>query len=695
MSKSISNLFLVFIFIFTQTFVYADNYVCSTDQGYIDYKAGNALNLDGVTKYAGNGICENNCRSYTQCEVNDVNNNLYDCPTRKFENIGGDYENGTRFSSKTICNTKCYWQNSCVKLVDNPCKIVNIELSNPVTDYTGKTVYTTRKVTHECTNTQTKQAGCNKWKIIANNTSFDYNITDEATVWKSRTASDSARNTMAMLEQQLHIFSGWKGKCESGILWNNPFSDPMAILGYAMMLYSAAGAKSLTGTAIGKAHDAIKNTYDAAAKTVSDTYHNVAHAVGLGQSAKGIARDAFLNGHMGANAINTTKSLTNTLSGMNHITTLVSAKNVAIFSNDINLLWTDVAQLAMALVPNKKEIQQADFFNKAWMGNSDADQHALAYANCMASIGLSMPNMVSAYSADINNTSSELKNFWENPIRLTPEQLAILVSATSEDYAQQAYVEYDYAPDEKALTLIAKDKSAYYQAGQVICGGKLAIAQNILQQSAVDNGGSSGSGSGIAVGVGKMVLSKIATAIGGPIAGLVVSLVIDIVTSFESGDACHDKDIAVKWGIDQLKTNQALNFDQCHHTKDECAAKWFWGSCMRTRHKYCCYDQISTRIFAEGLKEQMFPATDPQTGLPNSHIWDNCSISINDLKNISFRKCTADEQPYADHCFPADKYDEFVEAINKSGVVNFDFEGAANQAINSLAIPNKVCHNNQ
>jgi len=162
-------------------------------------------------------------------------------------------------------------------------------------------------------------------------------------------------------------------------------------------------------------------------------------------------------------------------------------------------------------------------------------------------------------------------------------------------------------------------------------------------------------------------------------------LVIDIITSLESGDACHDTDIASQWGLIQLKTNRFLNFDQCHYIKSSCAAKWFWGSCMRDKHEYCCYDQISTRIFAEGLKEQMYPPNDPA-------MWDSCNdITINDLKNISFRKCLEGEQAYRDHCFPASKYNEFEAAIRNNGVVDFDFQGAANQAINSLAIPNKVC----
>ena len=659
----------------------AGQFVCSTDPAYIDYKKGNSLNLDSATKYAGESICENNCRDYDTCQKD--TNNTYFCPTRKYENLGGNANGGSNFTNRSACNSKCYFQNSCVELKPNPCKPADIEYANPVTDYTGKTIYTRRTITYECTNSETKLVGCNKWKITTNNGSFDYNISNVGSIYKSRTKTNEAQNLMAMLEQQLHIFSGWNAYCDHGIMFNNPFSNPMAILSYAMMIYSAAGANSLKGTEIKNLHDDVKNAFDSATKPISDAYDKFKTSIGLGETPESLSKKAL--SLKDTNVVYKQPSLLNQFNNMNKITTLVPKDSVSMFSNDIDLLWTDVAKAAMLLTPTKDEVQQADYFNKAWMGDSDADEHSLAYANCMASIGLSMPNLVSAYAADINNTSPELKNFWENPIRLTPQQLSTLIAATSEKYARQAYVEYDYDSDKQMLTLIAKNQSAYYQAGQVICGGKLAISQNILQQKAVNSGDSKGIGSGVVVGLGKMALTKIATAIGGPITGLVTSLLIDIVTSLQSGNACTDKDIAAQWGLIQLKTNRFLNFDQCHFIKSTCAAKWFWGSCMRHRNNYCCYDQISTRIFAEGIKEEMYPPNDPK-------MWASCKdVTINDLKNISFRKCLEDEQPYRDHCFPADKYKEFEDAIRNSGVVNFDFQGAANQAINSLAIPNKVC----
>ena len=646
----------------------ANKFICTTDPIYVDYKAGNRLNLDTATQYAGKDICENNCRDYTSCQKD--TDNTYFCPIRQYENLGGNAHNGTNFTSESTCSSKCYSQNNCVQLVENPCKPVDIEYTNPVTDYTGKTIYTERRVVYECTNTQTKLAGCNEWEIKTSNGSFDYNTSGVGTVYKSRTQTKEAQNLMAMLEQQLHIFSGWEGYCEDGTYFNNPFSDPMAILGYAMMIYSAVDY-----TTIG--HEAIETVKT----TVTENFDGLADGMGIGGEATGTVDTT---GTIIKGSTEAQEGIIDTLKKANTIRTIVSKDSIGFFASDINLLWTDVIQVAMLMSPTEEEVQQADYFNKAWMGDADADQHSLAYANCMASIGLSMPNMVSASTEDYNNTSPELKEFWENPIRLTPQQLATLVAATSEKYAKKAYLEYDYDPDKKMLTVIAKNRPAYFEAGQVICGGKLAVAQNVLKQQAVSNNTDSGGGSGVGQSLAIMAVKKVLMAFN-PVVGLIASVVIDIITSLESGDACHDTDIASQWGLIQLKTNRFLNFDQCHKTGSECAAKWFWGSCMRDKHEYCCYDQISTRIFAEGLKEQMYPPGDPT-------MWDSCKdITIYDLKDISFRKCLEGEQAYRDHCFPASKYNEFESAIRNNGVVDFDFQGAANQAINSLAIPNKVC----
>lgn len=67
-----------------------------------------------------------------------------------------------------------------------------------------------------------------------------------------------------------HIFSGWKGKCEYGLMFSNPSSDPMAILSYAMSVYGAAGEGAL-GKKLQSLHKSVQNTFDSVADSISST----------------------------------------------------------------------------------------------------------------------------------------------------------------------------------------------------------------------------------------------------------------------------------------------------------------------------------------------------------------------------------------------------------------------------------------
>ena len=270
-----------------------------------------------------------------------------------------------------------------------------------------------------------------------------------------------------------------------------------------------------------------------------------------------------------------------------------------------------------------------------------------------------------------NGMSAELKEPWKNKIKLSTNQLAHLMDATSESFVKASYIQLEKNGD--IGVFIAITSLAYQQAGQVICGnGTIAKAMNINAQMASDD--SSGGMNGEAMG---MAALSVALSYLPPPYNLIATLVLKIITAFSSGDACTDEDIAMKWGIQQFKTNKALAFKQCHYVYTECAAKWAWGGCMRDRHHYCCYDQEMTRIFVEGAKEQ----------IPKGWYVGQCSdLEIKDLKNISFRKCQIGESPVENKCFPASKWAELNSAIKKQAVKGFDAESLTKMAIDSMPI---------
>ena len=590
----------------------------------------------------------------------EANYSGFTCKALKGQIIAGDYNNNF-FSSQSICETYCVIQKDCTSVGDANvgCDVTDTQYSNPVTDYTGKTVYTQVYQSQKCTTKSTEQTGCDAYKITNAYNEVKYDTSSIGWRYSTYSGLEEASTSILMTEQMQHIFSGWKGKCEHGMMFNNPFNDPMKILSYAMMAYSAAGSDMFKGTSIGDAQ-----------KAVSDSFTEMGNSIKSAFSSADTYADGWTSGATISSQTSTSvsASLSEQLTKYNTIW-----KTTVTDGFDLTLKWSAIAEAAISLAyPPKEDYTSADKLMKSWMGSGEQDVASLAYVQCMASIGLSFPNLASWSAGDGNGMSPELQDTTLNPIRLTDYQVSILVAATSETFVKATLMPIRVNND--SMTYIALTPIMYYQAGQVVCGGKLAIAQNISTAQATPAPTSGGANAG-------MVAAKLAISTLPPPYNLVASVILDIVTSFESGNACSDQEIAIKWGMDQFKTNQHLNFGQCHYISTNCAAKWFWGKCMRKRNNYCCYDQITTRVMMEGIK--------PQLGKD----WSSCNdISINDLKNISFQPCAPNQDPYLDKCFPSDKFNEFQTEITKQaskGLASQSMQDVIDQAVNSMAISGK------
>jgi len=621
----------------------------------------------------------------------------YHCPVISSKGFGGDLMKGMGFSKQTECEKKCIKSDPCVEKPSQKCEIVGDEVSDPVTDYTGKTVYTKKTYTIRCNVSRKEIVGCKKYQIKTNEGTLDFKTPDPG--WETKDFSASFGNALAtsgLLEQMQHIWSGWPGYCEHGWKFDTSWlSDPMTWLSYAMMAYNAGSQlKNMKNlSSIQKGYLNVYNKFDSIGNTINNGINKVTSIFKSGMSGtdelhalKDVSSADLAVGKAVANGMNVagkSTSFLEHLQKLNVITTKFDFHSVSnVFATGSYIKYTDIAQMAMAAFApvENNDITDAINFKHALLGENTADQRALAYKNCMASIGLTMPNMI-AWSIDSNQTSSELLYPWENPIRVTKRQLLALEYATSPKYVDAAYrVKGDSGnsgklDSEKMYTLYALTSGAYTQAGRIICAGpKVARASNVIDDQSSKGGLNGGALANAAI---KMALSKLL-----PPYNLIATFVFQVLTSFSHGNACNNTKIAMQWGMIQYKTNKFSQFEMCHHVKSECAAKWFWGSCMRTREKYCCYDQILTRIFAEGLKAELYKPDDP-------NMWASCNnLTINDLKNLSFRECKEGETPYENHCFLRSKYNEFKNAIfrasNKGG---FNIDALRQQAINSMAIP--------
>ncbi|RLJ03416.1 MAG: hypothetical protein DRP08_03595, partial [Candidatus Aenigmatarchaeota archaeon] len=579
-------------------------YICTTDEAFVQWLNQEPADIEDDTvliKYSDNESCQTQCRTTESClysNTTDGSPNGYTCPLFDVNtDLGGDIDINL-FSSASNCNSQCFIQNPCTEWTSDPkCIPTAFDKSHPVSDYTGKTVFTKYSITWDCDTSETIAGECIKYEqqTIQGDIKFDFSKIG----WKSKefAGADEAMTAIAGLDQLGHIWSGWEGECENGTLYDGSWmSDPMTLLSFAMMAY--------TGALEGGYGDAMKS----GAETVSDSFDEVASLGEAstntydGQAVTGLnsSGDTYLGG-------GTTSG--GTTSGGGWFQEVKDFYNTTVFNaTDYNnaVTYGSLAMDAASIIaagmskPAEDDFEMADDFMKSQLGGNAKSIAAVNYSQCMASIGLSFPNMV-GYSVDQNESmSSQLREPWKNLISMSDNQLAELMHATSEAYVRASYLLFSHGDGTGVGKYIPISSVAYSQAGQVICGnGNIALAMNALNNEASDE--SSG-----------MNGAAMANAAIGAVLGylpapwnLIASIVFKILTSFSSGDACTDEDIAMKWGIQQFKTNKALQGEQCHKTGSDCAAKWFWGSCMRTVTYYCCYDQQMSRIFVEGVKEQL------------------------------------------------------------------------------------------
>lgn len=579
-----------------------------------------------------------------------LKNNGYVCPMYSGDtDIGGDL-NLNLFSTKTSCDLKCTQQFGCIEWAPSNCTLTGSLESSPVTDYTGKNVNTKKTYSWKCSKTNSILERCDAYAYTQNDGKLNYALSGAGWETKDETAAFSqAVAGSYMVEQLQHIWSGWEGYCENGTKYDSSWmSDPMQLMQFAMMAYSQF---DLGNTA---AVQSVKEGVQAAAVDVGRELGGGYNAWGMVPTDVATGGQSLMSG-----AVDTFNSYNN---------------SIELFTG-IPVTFTDLAGVALAAIGDvqNNDVQTADNYFQALLGASSGTSEAVRFANCMASIGLSFPNMM-AYSVDSNETSTQLKNPSQNPLRLTYDEYAKIIAVVGPVYVINNYKVIEDSPTDKMLTIISKTGAAVTQAGEIVCAEDPAKAAALIQMQKIpeDTGGTS-KGDAVANAAIQMALSKLP-----PPYGFFAAVAFKVLTSFSNGDACSSEKIATQWGPGQLRTNKALKGSQCHNTKNDCVKKWFWGSCMLKGSWYCCYDQEITRIFVEGIKEELNKG------------WGSCNdLTIYDLKNISFRPCEVSETPANNKCFPSGKYNELVNTVMKNATKNLSPDTIAKQASSGLTLPGK------
>lgn len=658
--------------------------VCTSDEAWKNFDNGMTNTFAGVQTWPDTTTCEQNCFTQNTC-VSTTNGTQkgYTCAQKAGENLGGDL-GGNFFSTLNSCNQKCVKNNPCTTYAESDCEAVNESMDQQAQDFTGKTLYTRKNVTYRCKEKETKQVGCAKYNYKV--TQGNVNVNFEAIGYETKDFSKSFENAVAKVDMlevgSQHIWSGWQGKCVKGMKMDSSYlSDPMTIASYAMSAYSSYtqlnGGTSLFdqaktgdfGETIKGGAQGVDSAMESAKSSVTSAYDSTVGKVGqlFSDDAGAAAGSSGASAGSGASTIGeeTTKNTSwwssNSISGVNSN----GMYWTKITNGDLVMFGVNTAMNILS--PTEEEFKLATKLMNPF-GNED-DVSVQAYNSCLTSIGLSYPAMV-GYSFNENDAkSAQLKAPWEHPLRLTTEELQTLVSTMGANYVKAAYI-YS-SNDNISINVLASNSEAYIKAGQVICAGhRVAMSMdyiNIKTASPLPSPQGS-SGASMATNVALSAITMV-----NPVLGFAMRVALDLYNNMLSPiDTCTKESDAIARSMNEYKTLKFNTNGLCKEVRSYCdkyfSFNGFTKTCVRTGYDFCCYDKATTKIFAEALKEQL------------NQGWDSCvGITINDLKDISFRECRAGEIPSVNKCISTDKFDDYKKTLFKQATRGVSVQGLAEQ----------------
>ena len=107
-----------------------NKFICSTDANWVSHTNGTGSNIDSVTKWDDNAMCQQNCFTQNVCSKTKIGGkDAYTCDAKGGENIGGDL-GGNYFTSQSECNSKCKIDNQCETYSESNCTTVEESLDN-------------------------------------------------------------------------------------------------------------------------------------------------------------------------------------------------------------------------------------------------------------------------------------------------------------------------------------------------------------------------------------------------------------------------------------------------------------------------------------------------------------------------------------------------------------------------------------
>lgn len=667
-------------------------------------------NLNNITysveKIAGN-ITGNRVSGEFEVEIlSESTGNRYVCQGNN--NITGDLGKNA-FSDEKACSTQCKLTNACVTInqggsSNNGCQVLSSQLLNPITDVNGKTIYLSKKVTEKCTVIVDKQIGCRQYSTQTSETpDLEKLLGGIPKIQTNKQNHDFSQATetigqMGLMETATHIFGAEASYCDDGLFLPSPMDMAMMAIKYAMMI----------GGGVLSNMDEVGSAMQQAGEQAANQSTNL-----VTSATKGVS--AALKAGWAKFTSNVAKNLTE-----NALREVAISAAFQIGAKVIGETLKIVCEAQEWSMCAKKEAQR----QSAWTtGSTDGilteeqldgatdeeDKIAMDYANCMSGrFGLTY-EAVLAWQMGTREVN-ELHYSFKVPMIIDGNELGMLRlvmenkngAAADIDkyfYARYNVEEYGNANQKTTYALYALNGQDALIAAETICGGPETVniirqkygkrflnpemANPKLENEAPDSNDLKAEE--VLPGLSedsnkpsdKTDAGDMAMQAAGMIAGMLpfpynvgASLLVDLISiAQENGDTCTDMDFAEKRaqkeptdGDEYIRTNKRVSLGLCSKVSEEEKTKVL-GAAVRWRNHYCCYDQTTTRIFAEGMMAQL--------GKKISQ--GNCApLGIDDLNKVSFKSCKAGQKPEKDNCFPADKFQELTNAYMSGAHIGID-----------------------
>ena len=657
----------------------------------------------------------------------------YRCP---FNNtITGDLGINA-FSTEKACYNACLVPSTCITINTNTnngndlCKIISTEFLNPITDINQKTIYLSRKVIKECSIQTQKQVGCGQYETkTSNSPNLDEILKGGIPVVQTNKQNhDFSKATevfgvTAMAENMPHIFGAEASYCDSGQFIDK--FDPWKLLNYAFMI---AGP---VFDSLGDGAKAFDTTFDATKEAGKGTMS--ALVAGTKATAKAALKD-FMDDIAASFGKDLVKQVLKNVAI--YVAAEVAEQTwKAVCDNNPNgnlcpeQEQKTATQLDSIFNSGNTSIVTDEELDGAL---SPDDKIAVEYVTCMS-------QRFQLTVQDINNYNLGLEEVpvlhyaYLTPVRLNPTEIGWMVVAMTNKDASSVEEEGKYfysrykverlsgsTCDEvnknskggECYDIWAMKGEDYYIAAEIVCKGEdllpairvkygdrfldpklanptvdseyppedeLKTVEEPLPGFSEDSDTASSSGESL----GEQVTGAVVDAVLGSLpfpANLGATFLKDMLELFEDrGNTCTDMELAEKRAQKEgdntyITTNKRISLGLCTKVATEERSK-IGGTPIRKRHHYCCFDQVTTRVMAEGSMVQ----------LGKKMTKENCApLTVDDLANVSFRACKTGEDPNKNSCFPTQKFQELTDAFMSGASIGIEeaVEGIVNSVLN-------------